>query len=111
MDLASNQLCGLDGWGRGTYTAEGIKAIADALRVNAELTKISLGQNDLGDDSAIAIASALKQSKVSKLAELDLNGYRSNKKIGPAGAKELAAYLAVTAELTTVWTPAHEPMP
>jgi hypothetical protein len=40
LDLSSNQLCGLDRYGRGTYTAEGITAIADALRVNGVLTKI-----------------------------------------------------------------------
>ena len=40
LDLLSNQLCGLDRYGKGTYTAEGITAIADALRVNSALTKI-----------------------------------------------------------------------
>ena len=38
--LDANELCGVDMYGEGTYTAEGITAIADALRVNAELTKI-----------------------------------------------------------------------
>jgi NLR family CARD domain-containing protein 3 len=44
IDLSYNQLCGvrIDHRGRenGTYTAEGIIAIADALRVNGALTKI-----------------------------------------------------------------------
>ena len=40
LNLSSNQLCGLDYCGRGTYTAEGITAVADALRVNGALTKI-----------------------------------------------------------------------
>ena len=41
LDLPGNQLCGLDVLGRGTYNAEGITAIADALRVNGGgLTKI-----------------------------------------------------------------------
>jgi hypothetical protein len=40
LDLLSNQLCGLDRYGKGTCTAEGITAIADALRVNSALTKI-----------------------------------------------------------------------
>jgi Ran GTPase-activating protein (RanGAP) involved in mRNA processing and transport len=40
LDLSSNQLCGLDLNGRGTYTAEGIIAIADALRVNGALTDV-----------------------------------------------------------------------
>ena len=40
LDLSLNQLCGLDGHGRGTYTADGITAIADALRVNGSLTEV-----------------------------------------------------------------------
>ena len=40
LDLSSNGLCGLDRRGRGTYTAEGITAIADALRVNGALTQV-----------------------------------------------------------------------
>jgi hypothetical protein len=40
LDLSGNQLCGLDLNGRGTYTAEGITAIAEALRVNGGLTKM-----------------------------------------------------------------------
>ena len=44
LDLSRNQLCGIwtDGNGQkhGTYTAEGITAIADALRVNDGLTEV-----------------------------------------------------------------------
>ena len=40
MNLALNELCGLDWRGEGTYTAEGITAIADALRVNGSLTTV-----------------------------------------------------------------------
>ncbi len=40
LDLSNNELCGLDDFGRGTYPAVGITAIADALRVNGGLTKI-----------------------------------------------------------------------
>ena len=40
LDLSSNQLCGLDLFERGTFTTEGITAIADALRVNGSLTKM-----------------------------------------------------------------------
>ena len=46
-------LCGVDVWGRGTlrgtYTAEGITAIADAMRVNGALTSIDLSGNQLCD--------------------------------------------------------------
>jgi hypothetical protein len=45
LDISNNQLCGLHEYGRGTYTAEGITAIADALRVNGALTSINLSGN------------------------------------------------------------------
>ena len=38
--LDSNNLCGLDYRGRGTYTAEGIIQLSDALKVNATLTSL-----------------------------------------------------------------------
>ena len=44
IDLRGNQLCGIwtdmGGSQQGTYTAEGIIAIADALRVNGALTNL-----------------------------------------------------------------------
>ena len=40
LDLSDNKLCGLDYLGRGTFTTEGITAIADALRGNGVLTKM-----------------------------------------------------------------------
>ena len=43
IDLSGNKLCGIwtDWRGQyGTYTAEGITAIADALRVNGALTEV-----------------------------------------------------------------------
>ena len=38
--LNNNQLCGLDLDGDGTYTAEGIIKLSDALKVNATLTSL-----------------------------------------------------------------------
>ena len=40
LDLSKNQLCGLNWEGKGTYTAEGIRALADAVAVNASLTQV-----------------------------------------------------------------------
>ena len=41
LDLSHNMLCGISPYsGAGTYTAEGIKAIADALKGNASLTSV-----------------------------------------------------------------------
>ncbi|KOO28689.1 hypothetical protein Ctob_002593 [Chrysochromulina tobinii] len=47
LNLSKNQLCGLNFLGTGTYTAEGITAIAVALRVNGGLTSINLSENQL----------------------------------------------------------------
>ena len=97
-------LCGLDQFGRGTYTAEGITAIANALKVTASLTSINLSQNDLGVEGTKAISEALKSNKT--LKELDLSGQgglyaRSN--IGRrAGAKHVADMLGANASLTEV---------
>ena len=40
LDLSNNQLCGINSRGQGTYTAEGITAIAEALKVTGSLTKV-----------------------------------------------------------------------
>ena len=43
LDLSNNRLCGVwleYGSQMGTYTAEGITALADALRVNGSLTTV-----------------------------------------------------------------------
>ena len=51
--MSENNLCGIDRYtGKGTYTAEGIDAISDALRVNSVLTSLDLGWNDLGGGEA-----------------------------------------------------------
>ena len=60
LDLSFNQLCGI--WTdeyrvqHGTYTAEGITAIADALRVNGGLTVANLLGNQLDAESAKMLA-------------------------------------------------------
>ena len=40
LDLSNNQLCGVTSGSSGTYTTEGITAIADALCVNGALTEV-----------------------------------------------------------------------
>ena len=47
LDLSNNKLCGRDRYGNGAYSAEGITAIADALRVNGALTSLDLSNNAL----------------------------------------------------------------
>ena len=105
LDLSSNQLCGLDYIGRGDYTAEGITAIADAMRA---LTMLSLAQNKLEEEGTKAICEALEQNTT--LKELDISGgYSRGSNIdGSAGVKHVAKMLAVNGALTTVWTSAHD---
>ena len=61
---------------------------------------LRLSGNRLQDEGTIAVCDALRESKVSKIQELDLsvNG------IGPTGAESVAAYVAVSGSLTLVWT-------
>jgi Ran GTPase-activating protein (RanGAP) involved in mRNA processing and transport len=65
LDLSYNELCGLDRHGSGTYTADGITAIADALRVNGALTVTNLLGNQLDAESAKMLADVAKQKGIS----------------------------------------------
>ena len=40
MNLSSNKLCGVDYNDEGTYSAEGIIALSEALKFNASLTQV-----------------------------------------------------------------------
>ena len=82
-------LCGLDYLGRGTYTAEGIQAIADALKVTASVTEVNL------DGFALPI----KQLKgIEPVASLDFSG----KALGVASAVVIASLIRDNASLTEV---------
>ena len=69
--------------------------------VRGSLTKILVGYNGLGDEGTTVLCDALRESKVTKVQELDL---QSND-IGPDGAKAVAAMAAVVASMTqlVVW--------
>ncbi|KOO21250.1 protein nlrc3 [Chrysochromulina tobinii] len=101
INLSGNQLCGIwTGWRgqqHGTYTAEGVTAIADALRVNGALTKLSLAHNNLGEEGTKAICEALEQNTT--LKELDI---RDSDIGGSAGAKHVAKMVGVNGALTNV---------
>ena len=78
VDLSSNELCGLDKYGRGTYDATGITAIADVLSVSTSMKSIDISRNYLGygdDMSGVkAIANALNaNTSMTKLAIWDNN--------------------------------------
>ena len=60
LNLSNNQLCGVDVLGKGTYNAEGIKAIADALLVAGSLTELVAWDNNLGDEGEAALRKAVE---------------------------------------------------
>jgi hypothetical protein len=97
--LRADEVTELDLSAKGLGPAEA-RVIGSLLTVNASLTSLSLGGNELGDEGATALARALKESKVSKLASLDLTGKGYGASIGPVGAKELAEYISVSSSLT-----------
>ena len=55
LNLSENMLCGVNPYdGEGTYTAEGITVLADALKVTGSVTKLNLCDNNLGaEDEAV----------------------------------------------------------
>ena len=64
---------------------------------------LSLGFNQIEDDGASAMMASLLENEGCRLRVLDLH-YNS---IGPAGAKAVAAMVAVVASMTSVRSPAH----
>ena len=60
INLSSNQLCGLNWEGSGTYTAEGITAIADALKVTASVTNLNLSNNNLTSETGYVKATEVQ---------------------------------------------------
>ena len=81
--------------------------LAPEVSVMTSLTKILVSWNELGDEGTTILCDAIRESTVSKVEELDLE----RNEIGPNGAKAIAALCADKASLTSVWTPAHKPMP
>ena len=56
-------LCGIDEDGDGTYSADGIKAIAESISVSPpSLTSINLYGNSIGPEGAKALAPAIRDS-------------------------------------------------
>ena len=103
--MSHNELCGLDVIGRGTYTAEGIEAIAGAIRVSGSLTVADLRLNELDTESATTLANIAKEKKISLCGitpdqtEANLQG-EYGKQMGPADAILLTADLTVRGSLT-----------
>ena len=60
LNLSGNQLCGIDVFGNGTYTTEGIIALADALKVTPSMTLLDVRLNSLGEEGKAALRKALE---------------------------------------------------
>ena len=76
--------------------SEGAVAVAKSLEVNASLTSIDLSRNNLRKDGAIAVANALHvNASITKLNLCD-------NEIGKDGAVALAKALEVNASLTSL---------
>ena len=106
LDLSSNQLCGLDWRGQGTYDPSGIQALASALAGTAVLTNLSLASNHIGVEGAKALADALASGRA-VLTELNLanNDLCGGKYVGgtynASGIQALAAALSSGKALLT----------
>ena len=63
INLSGNQLCGLNYRGEGIYTAEGITAIANALKATASMTRLNVMHNPysrMGEEGKTALREAIE---------------------------------------------------
>ena len=102
VNLSENELCGLDYRGRGTYTIEGISALANALSVNTSVTQVSQIRKMSQSWHELSYCTCIWQLDLSYNC---LGGYYDdddNFVSDPSGVKELAGALAVNASITQV---------
>ena len=83
---------------------EGTKVVAEMVAVSQSLTCLRIEANAIGDEGCAALAEAMQQNESCKIEELGL----SNNRIGDAGAKSLAAMIAVRGSLTAADTCRNE---
>ena len=97
----------MDRDGEGTYTAEGINAIADAVRVSTSLTQVLAFYNFF--HRTLCFIMKLPCLCFYSLSQLNLD----RNILGPAGASALAESLKVNTSLTQVlaFLPATTPLP
>ncbi|CAF1034058.1 unnamed protein product [Didymodactylos carnosus] len=85
--------------GSNNISADGIKAIAEALKTNQTLAVLGIENNNISDAGAKAIAEALKTNQT--LTDLDM----PNNNISEAGAKAIAEALKTNQTLTGLYMP------
>eukprot|EP00900_Chrysochromulina_parva_P016438 jgi/Chrpa1/24796/Chrysochromulina_OHIO_Genome00025720-RA len=77
---------------------EGGMLLAYLVPVMGGLTALDLSSNDLKDEGVSAVCEAIESNKETNLASLNM----SENRIGPVGAKSVAAMVAVTGGLTSL---------
>ena len=80
---------------------EGAKFIAEAMRVNASLTSIDVGYNDINQAAALELLAVLKGKK--SMVSIGM----ARCKLGVEGAKQMAELVSVSASLTQVLAFCH----
>lgn len=87
LDIGGNQL-----------TGPSAKILATAMVSHQALRQVYLGQNDIGDEGAIALAEVLGSGN-SKIGYMDVSYNNIGRNVGQSGAKALAVALAVNSSL------------
>ena len=67
LSLANNALCGVNEYGNGTYTIEGIKGLCEALTSSTTLTSLNLQKNGLRPDAKRAMEAAAESRAQAQL--------------------------------------------
>ena len=76
----------------------GLEALGHALKDNASLTECNLRDNQLGEEGWCVVFDALRDNPQNKISKWDL----SCQYINPTITNSLAAYMAVSASLTSL---------
>jgi len=80
LSLSKNQLCGVNQVGYGTYTAEGITQVAEALKVNKTLQSIDVSWNNFRAEGAKIFAEMLKINTTLQSVDLRDNNLNNDSK-------------------------------
>jgi Ran GTPase-activating protein (RanGAP) involved in mRNA processing and transport len=80
-------------YGSGTYSADGIKAIAQAISVMASVTSIDVGNNNIGQAASLELLAAMKGKNMVTIGMAGCS-------LGVEGSKVVAEMISVMASMT-----------
>ena len=95
INLSESALCGIGRWGGGTYTADGIKAIAESISVSSSVTSIDVGNNNIGKAASLELLAAMKGKNMVTIGMAGCS-------LGVEGSKVVAEMISVMASLTSI---------